>query len=450
MSVRESLKQIVAETADVISGNFSQRKEWTHHLGEFVSCQWKNPRDMVLNLKAFLKWTFLSMLIGAVAGGAGTLFYFCIRYATELRFAHEWLIWLLPLGGLVIVFLYHLGKITQPKGTNLIIEAVRSPEPIPTVMAPLIFIATGITHLLGGSAGREGAALQLGGSLGYRIGKMFHLDEKDLHVVTMCGMAACFSALFGTPLTSTLLVMEVITVGVMYYSALVPCVVASIVAAGIAQSFHAIPTQYPVTGEPAIGILPLMQVALLGILCALVSILYCFVMQGTGLLYKKWIPNQYVRVVVGGVLIIVLAMIFGRDYLGMGGEMISAAFHQSAPPEAFLLKLIFTAVTLGAGFRGGEIVPAFFVGATFGSFVGSLIGLDPSFAASIGFMSVFCGVTNCPLTAFVLSVEVFSEKGILYYLLAAGISYMLSGYCSLYSQQKILYAKDKCLYIGGE
>ncbi|QAT51373.1 chloride channel protein [Caproiciproducens sp. NJN-50] len=405
---------------------------------------------MISILGSFFKWSIISILIGAVAGGVGTLFYFCIRYVTMLRTTYGWLIWFLPLGGLAIVFLYHMGKITQPKGTDLVIEAVRSPEPIPTMMAPLIFIATAITHLFGGSAGREGAALQLGGSLGYRIGSLFRLDEKDLHVVTMCGMAACFSALFGTPLTSTLLVMEVITVGVMYYSALVPCIVASIVAAGISRSFHAIPTQFTVTGTPDIGVLPLLQVALLGILCALVSILFCFVMHGTGLLCKKWIPNQYMRAAAGGGLLIFLSLVFGRDYLGMGSDVIAAAFLQSSRPEAFLLKLLFTAVTLGAGFRGGEIVPAFFVGATFGSFTGSLIGLNPSFGASVGFMAVFCGVTNCPLTSFVLSVEVFGEKGIIYYLLAAGISYMLSGYSSLYSQQKILYAKDKSLYIGGE
>ncbi|WP_228724966.1 chloride channel protein [Caproicibacter fermentans] len=450
MSLREYVKRISAKAADSVSGKIAGHREWKQQLCDFAVCQCGSPRDMISNIRAFLKWGLLSILIGAIAGSAGTLFYFCIRTVTALRIDHGWLLWLLPLGGLLIVFLYRAGKITEPKGTDLVIEAVRSPEPVPTVMAPLIFVATTVTHLFGGSAGREGAALQLGGSLGYRIGRLFRLDEKDLHVVTMCGMAACFSALFGTPLTSTLLVMEVITVGVMYYSALVPCTVASIVAAGIAQSFHAAPTQFHVSGTPSIGILPLMQVTLLGILCAVVSVLYCFVMHGTGLLYKRWIRNQYVRVLVGGVLVILLSFVFGRDYLGMGGNVIAAAFQRSSRPEAFLLKLLFTAATLGAGFRGGEIVPAFFVGATFGSFTGSLIGLTPSFGASIGFMAVFCGVTNCPLTAFVLSVEVFGEQGILYYLLAAGISYMLSGYSSLYSQQKILYAKDKSLYIGGE
>lgn len=424
--------------------------EWRRQLGEFAVCQCGRPLDMLSNLGAFFKWIALSILIGVVSGGAGTLFYFAVRTATTLRMAHGWLLWLLPLGGLAIVFLYRAGNIIEPKGTNLVIEAVRSPEPVPFIMSPLIFISTTLTHLFGGSAGREGAALQLGGSLGYRIGRLFRLDERDLHVVTMCGMAACFSALFGTPLTSTIFVMEVVTVGVMYYAALVPCTVASIVAAGISQSFHAVPTQFAVTGTPQIGIVPLLQVSLMGILCALVSILYCFVMQGIGLLYRRKIPNQYLRAVVGGALVILLALIFGRDYLGMGSNVIAASFLHSARPEAFLLKLVFTALTLGAGYRGGEIVPAFFVGATFGSFFGTLIGLTPSFGASIGFMAVFCGVTNCPLTAFVLSVEVFGEQGILYYLLAAGISYMLSGYSGIYSKQRILYAKHKSLFLGNQ
>ena len=218
MSVKEYVKQTVAKAANIIRGDSARHREWKHQLNEFAVCQCGSPRDMISSLGSFFKWSIISVLIGAVAGGVGTLFYFCIRYVTMLRTTYGWLIWFLPLGGLAIVFLYHMGKITQPKGTDLVIEAVRSPEPIPTMMAPLIFIATAITHLFGGSAGREGAALQLGGSLGYRIGSLFRLDEKDLHVVTMCGMAACFSALFGTPLTSTLLVMEVITVGVMYYS----------------------------------------------------------------------------------------------------------------------------------------------------------------------------------------------------------------------------------------
>lgn len=397
----------------------------------------------------FFRWVFLSCIIGVVAGGVGTLFRLCIAYVTATRISHGWIIFFLPLGGILIVFLYRMCKINEPQGTNLILAAIRSPEPIPLAMAPLIFISTAITHLFGGSSGREGAALQLGGSLGFSIGKLFRLDEKDLHIITMSGMSACFSALFGTPMTSTIFVMEVITVGVMYYAALVPCALSAIVAAGVAKHFGSPVTAYSIKGIPAMGFLPILRVAMLAVLCAFVSIIFCTAMSNAGKYYRKWFSNQYLRVAVGGVLIILLSLLFGRDYLGMGGDIISASMGGSTHPEAFLLKILFTAITLKAGFRGGEIVPAFFVGSTFGCFMGGLLGINPSFGAAIGFMAVFCGVTNCPLTAFVLSLEVFGSKGAVYYLLAAGISYMLSGYSGIYSEQKILYAKDKPLFIGG-
>lgn len=399
---------------------------------------------------AFFRWVLLGCAVGAVAGGAGTAFYFAMRAVTGLRLSHGWLVWLLPLGGIFIVFLYRACRVTKSQGTNLVIVAVRSPEPVPLKMAPLIFVSTAVTHLFGGSAGREGAALQLGGSLGYQLGKAFRLDEKDLHIMTMCGMAASFSALFGTPATSAVFVLEVVTVGVMYYAALVPCAVASIVGFCVARRFGAVPTSFSVSGIPSAAPVPFLRVALLAALCALVSILFCVAMRGAASVYEKYIPNQYARAAVGGALVILLALAFGKDYLGMGGEGIARSFAGGAAPEAFLLKILFTAVTLGAGFRGGEIVPAFFVGSAFGCVAGGALGLDPSFGAAVGFLSVFCGVTNCPLTSFVLSLEVFGAKGAVYYLLAAGVSYMLSGYTGIYTKQKILYAKDRAVYIGGD
>ena len=397
---------------------------------------------------AFFKWVFLSCITGIAGGAAGTFFRSCIMYVTGIRSANGWIVYFLPLGGLLIVFLYRACKINEPHGTNLILSAIRSPEPIPLIMAPLIFLSTVLTHLFGGSAGREGAALQLGGSLGFSIGRLFRLDEKDLHIITMSGMAACFSALFGTPMTSTIFVMEVVTVGVMYYAALVPCALSAIVAAGVAKHFESPVTAYTIENIPSIDILPLLRVAALAVLCAFVSVIFCTAMSKAGQYYKKFFPNQYARAAAGGALLVLLSLVFGRDYLGMGGGIIDASMNGSARPEAFILKILFTAVTLEAGFRGGEIVPAFFVGSTFGCFMGGILGISPSFGASIGFMSVFCGVTNCPLTAFVLSLEVFGAKGAVYYLLAAGISYMLSGYSGIYSEQKILYAKDKPLFIG--
>ncbi len=400
------------------------------------------------NFQAFFKWIFFGVLIGSVAGGAGTLFYFCIAWVTGVRTGCPWLLFLLPFGGLAIVFAYRKLGAPHPQGTDLVIEAVRSPEPVPIKMAPLIFFSTVVTHLFGGSAGREGAALQLGGSLGYGVGHLFRLDEKELHILTMSGMVACFAALFGTPITSTVFVMEVVTVGVMYYSALVPCAAAAVVGACISRACGVPPTRFAIAGIPDVEWKPVLQVILLAVLCALLSAVFCYFMRGTGKFLRRWIHNPYARAAVGGVFVILLALLFGKDYLGMGGPVIAAAIAGHAVPAAFALKLLFTAITLGAGFRGGEIVPAFFVGATFGCAVGGLIGLNPSFGAAIGFMAVFCGVTNCPITAFILSMEVFGARGADYYLIAAAISYMLSGYTGIYSKQKILYSKLKPLYLG--
>lgn len=408
----------------------------------------EGARHMARDFFAFFKWLFFGCLIGAVAGGAGVLFYYCIAGVTDLRGTCQWLMYLLPAGGIAIVFSYRRLGIVKPQGTDLVITAVRSPDPVPLKMAPLIFFATSVTHLFGGSAGREGAALQLGGSLAYGVGRLFRLDEKDLHLMTMCGMAACFSALFGTPMTAAVFVMEVITVGVMHYSALVPCTAAAVVGAFLSRLFKIAPTSFAISGIPEFNWDAVLLVTVLAILCALLSVFFCFVMRGTGKVLGKWIQNPYLRVAAGGAMVILLSLVFGKDYLGMGGNVIASAMKGQAVPAAFLLKLLFTAVTLGAGFKGGEIVPAFFVGSTFGCAVGGLIGLNPSFAASIGFMAVFCGVTNCPITAFILSVEVFGAKGAIYYLIAAGVSYMLSGYSGIYAKQKILYAKHKPLYLG--
>lgn len=426
--------------------NQDNSQNWLNHFADKVP--YKGARHMARDFAAFIKWLLLGSLMGVLAGGSGALFYFCIAGVTGLRETYPWLLYLLPVGGVAIVFSYRLLGAPKPKGTDLVISAIRSPDPVPLKMAPLIFFATSVTHLFGGSAGREGAALQLGGSLGYSAGRIFRLDEKDLHIMTMCGMAACFSALFGTPITSAVFVMEVITVGVMYYSALVPCTVAALVGASISRWLKIAPTSFSVTGIPDIGWKPVLQVILLAALCALLSVLFCFVMRGTGKVLGRWIANQYLRVIAGGAAVILFALIFGRDYLGTGGGVIAAALKGQAAPAAFLLKLLFTAITLGAGYKGGEIVPAFFVGSTFGCVAGGLIGLNPSFGASIGFMAVFCGVTNCPLTAFVLSIEVFGAKGAVFYLVAAAVSYMLSGYSGIYSKQRILYAKHKPLYLG--
>lgn len=402
------------------------------------------------NLIHFVMWGCGGLCIGFVIGLVGIAFHLSLEWATEVRMANPWLIWLLPVGGLAIVLAYRLAGMEKDRGTNFILVAVRSNEPVTLKTAPLIFFSTVVTHLLGGSAGREGAALQLGGSIASSFGRNFQLNEKEERIMTMCGMAAGFAALFGTPLTSVIFAMEVITVGVMHYSAIVPCIISALVASGLSKVVGIRPTAFEIVGIPeAIGLENCWLVAVLGILCAVLSVLFCIVMEYTGHAYRKYFKNPMVRVFVGGCIVIGATYLVGcRDYNGAGMDIIVKALNGDAKTEAFLLKILFTALTLGAGYKGGEIVPSFFIGATFGCIVGPLMGLPAAFAASLGMAAVFCGVTNCPLASIMLCIELFGFHGTAYYALCCAISYMLSGYYGLYSEQKIMYSKVEPEFIN--
>lgn len=268
--------------------------------------------------------------------------------------------------------------------------------------------------------------------------------------MTMCGMAAGFAALFGTPLTSVIFAMEVITVGVMHYSAIVPCIISALVAAGLSQAVGIAPTTFSIAHIPAaVGLENCFRVAVLGVLCAILSVLFCIVMEHIGGAYRRIFKNPFVRVFCGGCIVIAATYLVGcRDYNGAGMNIITQALQGDAKAEAFLLKILFTALTLGAGFKGGEIVPSFFIGATFGCVAGPLLGLSAPFAASLGMAAVFCGVTNCPLASIMLCIEVFGVHGMAYYALCCAVSYMLSGYYGLYTEQKIMYSKVEPEFIN--
>ena len=407
---------------------------WLSHIGLYI--------------RALAKWLALAAVIGALCGVIGSAFHIGVHHATELRGAHPWLLWCLPLLGLVIVGFYKLTK-TEGQGTNDIIDEVSQGKGLSLWLLPSIFLGTVLTHLGGGSAGREGAALQMGGTIGYHTGRLFRLDDRDLRTATMAGMAAFFSALFGTPLAATVFAMAVISIGVMYHAAFIPCLTASLVAFGVSLVMGVEPTRFTVD-MPALGVGLLLRVAVLAVLCALVSVLFCRTIHFAEHQMQKHIPNPWVRVAVGGVAIVALTYLCGTtDYNGAGMGVITAAVEQgTARPEAFLLKLLFTAVTLSAGFKGGEVVPSFFVGAAFGCVAGPLLGIPAGFAAALGLIGVFCGATNCPIASIFLAVELFGDGGLLYFALVCGVSYMLSGYNGLYSSQTILYSKLKAEYIN--
>ena len=388
---------------------------------------------------AFLKWTGLALLVGAVCGLIGTAFHYSIHIAGELREANSWLIVLLPVGGAAIVFVYSLMRQQITLGTDLLFRSIHTKKTVPLAMAPLIYLGTFITHLLGGSAGREGAALQLGGSMGSSIGVFLKLKNEESRTLALMGMGALFSALFGTPLAAAIFVMEVLALGHMVYSSFVPCLIASLAAYGVSLLLGVSGESFALAAVPSFGAVPLLQTAALAIVCAVLSIAFCKLMHLSNKAAAKYLKNPYIRAILGGAVIVALTLAVGtRDYNGAGSHIIKRAIEQGqAQPWDFALKFIFTAITLASGFKGGEIVPTFFVGAAFGCTVGPLLGMDAGFAAALALIALFCGNTNCPIASLLLAMELFGGKGLPFFALACAISYMLSGNISLYHNQLI-------------
>lgn len=386
----------------------------------------------------------VALLAGAICGVVGSLFHLAVDWATDFRLAHGWILYLLPVAGLGITALYQLTG-TSGVGTGNILNSIRRGEHIPLWLVPVIFASTTVTHLFGGSAGREGAALQIGGGIGFKLGSLLHLDEGNRRMATLCGMSAVFAALFATPLTATVFVLEVVAVGMIQYSAFVPCLVSSLSAYGISRLFGLHTSHYAPVVQVSDAWL-LVKAGGFAIAVALMSIVLCEVLHNTAHTAERLIKNRYVRAAVGGAVVIALTLLLGtRDYNGAGGDLISLALDGTVHSNwAFLWKLLLTAVTIGFGFKGGEIVPTFFIGATFGCVVGPLFGIPAPLAAALGLVGLFCGAVNCPLASILLSIELFGAGALPYFALVCGITYMLSGRFGLYTgSQIILYPKTR-------
>lgn len=392
-------------------------------------------------VKFFVKWTALAVLSGIVCGAVGAVFHHAVELAGGMFARHGWLLYLLPAAGLIIVLLYHLFHGEPEEGANLVIASLRNGNPVPPTAAIRIFAGTVLTHLCGGSAGREGAALLIGAGVVSCFERLFRLKEDDAKQMTMCGMSALFSAVFGTPVTAALFSMEVSSVGVLRYTALYPCLTSSLTAWGVSSLLNTEGVSMPTVAFPDERVGTLLRVAVLALLCAMCSILFLSVIHFALHQFHHFFNNPYIRVAAGGIAVIITTLLLGRDYNGAGMGMAVAAVSGQAVPWAFLAKILMTALTIGAGYKGGEIVPAFFVGATFGCTVGPLLGLDPGFAAAIGLVALFCSVVNCPAASIILSVELFGGKGLWFFAVACGISYLMSGYYTLYGAQRIVYSK---------
>ena len=394
--------------------------------------------------KIFLKWGLLGLLMGALGGYLGAFFHHALHFVTQLRGENPWLIFLLPVGGLLTVGLYRVFKMLGNRGTNEIIDAILNGDPVNPLVAPVIFLATSITHLFGGSAGREGAALQLGGSVASMLGKALRLKEEERTVLIMSGMSAVFAGLFGTPLTATLFTMEFASVGTIFSPALLPCYLAAFTASRISASMGVHAETVMLEEALQFTFTVNWQTLVLAVTVGLLGILMCYVFHKAEHLAAKLFPNAWLRIAVGGALIAGMTLLVGdHRYNGAGMDMALAAVNGQADWYDFLLKLLFTAVTLSAGFKGGEIVPTFCIGATFGCALGGLLGLEPGIAAALGLVGLFCCVTNSPITAIILSIEMFGSTNLYLFAYVCVIAFVISGNWGLYASQIIQFSKAR-------
>ena len=399
-----------------------------------------HPEDYV---KTFLKWGFLGVLMGTVGGIMGALFHHALHFVTHIRSEHMWLIFLLPLGGLATVMIYRLFGTQGNRGTNEIIDATLDGHAVSPMVAPSIFLATSITHLFGGSAGREGAALQLGGSTASVLANLFHLKTEERKVMVMAGMSAVFAGLFGTPLTATLFCMEFESVGTVFSPALLPCFLAAFVASQVSGMMGVHAETHILTEVFRITVVNCWQYLVLAVLVSLLGIAMCWVFHQAEHFAAHHLQNPFIRIFIGGSVITLLTLLVGdHRFNGAGMDMALNAVGGNADWYSFLLKMLFTAVTLSAGFKGGEIVPTFCIGATFGCVLGGLLGLDPGMAAALGLIGLFCCATNSPIASIVLSIEMFGSTNLYLFAFICVICFVLSGNSGLYASQIIKFSKS--------
>ena len=397
------------------------------------------PKAYVLT---FLKWGLFGLLMGVFGGLLGAAFHHALHFVTHLRSEHTWLIFLLPVGGLLSVGIYTLFRQRSNRGTNEVIDAVLKGNDISTYVSPTIFLATAVTHLFGGSAGREGAALQIGGSTATLISRGLRLNRRDRRVMILCGMSAVFAGLFGTPLTATLFCMEFITVGMVFSPALLPGYLAAYTASRISSALGVHPEGLLLETVATITLSNVWKFLILAILISMVGLLMCWLFHKAEHLAQHYIPNTWLRIVLGGAVILGLTLLVGdQRYNGAGMDMALGAVEGNARWFDFILKMLFTAITLAAGFKGGEIVPTFCIGATFACFVGGLLGLDAGLCGALGLIGLFCCATNSPFASIVLSIEMFGGTNVHLFALVCVVCYMLSGQGGLYSSQMQIFHK---------
>lgn len=385
-----------------------------------------------------MRWTAISLCAGLLTGSASALLLVSLNWATAFRESHLWMIALLPIAGLVIGLLYEYWGSSVVKGNNYLIEEIHSPKDIiPFKMAPLIYITTVITHLFGGSAGREGTAVQMGGAIADQFSRWLKFSPADHRIMVTLGISGGFASVFGTPLAGAVFALEVITIGRMRYEAILPCFLTAAFANYTCHAWRVHHTLYSIPFIPEVTLPNILMVIIAGMLFGLAAMTFSRLVPVWSKLSKR-IGYAPLRPLAGGIIIALAVWLMGTTrYIGLGVPVISESFLQQQEWYEFILKILFTTFTLGVGFKGGEVTPLFFIGATLGSALSALLPLPTALLAGIGFVAVFSGATNTPIACTLMGIELFGAGCGLYVGIGCVVAYLFSGHTGIYQAQII-------------
>jgi len=390
-----------------------------------------------------LKWLFISTFIGILIGSASAGFLTSLTFVTAVRDAYPFLMYFLPLAGFLVGLIYHLVGKDVEGGNNLLIDTIHDPREItPFRMAPLIYVGTIVTHLFGGSAGREGTGLQMAGAIADQFSKPFRLNIAERKILMIAAIAAGFGSVFGTPLAGALFALEVYMVGTISYEAVFPAFTAGITADMVTRAWNVGHAQNQIAIIPPVTELNILYAVAAGLAFGLCAALFCKVMDTTSSFIKSTITFAPLRPLLGGAVVVVLVVLSGTTrYMGLGTQVIAESFVESLPWYDPVVKFIMTVITLGSGFKGGEVTPLFFIGSTLGNSLAAIIPLPFDLLAAMGLVAVFAGASNTPLACIVLGLELYGSGCGIFIAIACIVSYLVSGHNSIYRQQKIGQAK---------